>query len=133
MLYIDNPEILLETDQFFPSNTNGFHENMNIMARSIIIFFTVMAVWTKNYKIYVNQGASVLIILTIFIYVCENSSEGLSPTRITQQETTKEVPAVHQSASFENGRGRQFFKTSNPFQGPRPTIKKKKVLRYHSF
>ena len=139
MLFIDNPKILLDFDELLPSKNQTFHENMNIIARGIILLSAGMAVYSKNYAYYTKQGFIALFILAMLIHLIENSRdiqvEGLSPTRITPDTHAAGGPVVHQAPAFEEERGAQFFRQSNPFQGPRPQPNKKKIsgLYFDSF
>lgn len=133
MLFIDDPTILLSIKDFIPSNDFNFHKNMNIIAIDIILLFLIVASYTKKYEYYFKQCLIFLFIFTIFIHIVENSNdisiiEGLSPTNITDSIKVNDVSIVKRSPSFESEgtRGRQFFKDSDPHQGPRPLIRKRK-------
>lgn len=131
MLFIDNPRVLLDVEVLLPSEILSFHENMNVIARGIIIIFAFLAMYTKQYHDYAKYGLLSLGVLAVFIHIVEMGNdiniEGLSPTKITHDTTTRANDVVHRSPNFEADRGRGFFKESNPFQGPRPQPNKNKI------
>ena len=129
MLFLTRPSVLLDFENLFPSKTLTFDENMNAIARIILISHALLAIQTEDYERYLTQACVALILFSFIVYVANTSAEGLSATSITKSTNVVTAPVVNSSPSFEtkNKRGRGFFKDVRSFQTPRPQPSKKKI------